>query len=497
MPARTFATEDQRAFAEWSGDYNPIHLDPIAARRTLAGKCIVHGMHLVLWALDAWLHEANGLPPGRRLARLTARFHAPVLVGEQVGFRIASASPDGFDLSLIDADGVCAKISCVLERGTALVGVVAADAPAACLPANPEFAMVGGMSGAVCLYAPPASRAAFRAANEQLGAMTTAALMAASRVVGMCCPGENSLLSEVVLTFEAGQTGGELLWHVVQTDPRFSLVTIAVQSQGLNGQIRSFYRSPPNRLPSLSQLSGKIRADVFADQTALIVGGGRGLGEMTAKIVALGGGRVILTYRTGLVDAERVLQDIRGYGGAADAFRFDVQDGTDLTQTLQRIGSIPTHLYYFATPRIFGKRRRDFQPPLFDRFIEVYVKGFVETVMQTIAAGCQHLTCFYPSTVAIDEPTEELSEYVAAKAAGEEICRHLTLFRKDVEVFVSRLPRTQTDQTSTLIKWPAASPFDVMLPIVERMSGIASSRSGLRDAGTPLTLRKPHDAASA
>ena len=52
LASRTFASDDQALFASLAGDFNPIHLDPIAARRTQAGTVVVHGMHAVLWALD-------------------------------------------------------------------------------------------------------------------------------------------------------------------------------------------------------------------------------------------------------------------------------------------------------------------------------------------------------------------------------------------------------------------------------------------------------------
>ena len=49
----------------------------------------------------------------------------------------------------------------------------------------------------------------------------------------------------------------------------------------------------------------------FAGSTALIVGGSRGLGALTAKILAAGGGKVIITYATGRADAEDLTEEIR------------------------------------------------------------------------------------------------------------------------------------------------------------------------------------------
>lgn len=55
MGRRAFSEADQRAFAALSGDANPLHVDAAVARRTVFGHCVVHGVHQVLWALEAWL----------------------------------------------------------------------------------------------------------------------------------------------------------------------------------------------------------------------------------------------------------------------------------------------------------------------------------------------------------------------------------------------------------------------------------------------------------
>ena len=52
MTQRIFTSDDQLAFAKLSGDYNPLHLDPVLARRLIFGHQVVHGVHALLWSLD-------------------------------------------------------------------------------------------------------------------------------------------------------------------------------------------------------------------------------------------------------------------------------------------------------------------------------------------------------------------------------------------------------------------------------------------------------------
>src|SRR5262245_58388038 len=75
---KTFTFDDQRRFAAVSGDRNPMHMDPIAARLTQAGAPVVHGIHLLRWALDVFAGQETSRP----MRRIHVRFNKFVYVGE-------------------------------------------------------------------------------------------------------------------------------------------------------------------------------------------------------------------------------------------------------------------------------------------------------------------------------------------------------------------------------------------------------------------------------
>ena len=83
---KTIADEDVRAFAELTGDRNPVHLDEEYAASTRFGRRIAHGM-LGASLISAVL--ANELP-GRGTVYLsqTLRFTAPVFLGDTVTARV-------------------------------------------------------------------------------------------------------------------------------------------------------------------------------------------------------------------------------------------------------------------------------------------------------------------------------------------------------------------------------------------------------------------------
>ncbi|HEX8354497.1 MAG TPA: MaoC family dehydratase [Pyrinomonadaceae bacterium] len=84
--SRTVTDEDVRAFAEVTGDRNPVHLDEEYAKGTRFGRRIAHGM-LGASLISAVL--ANDLP-GRGTVYLsqTLRFTAPVFLGDTVTARV-------------------------------------------------------------------------------------------------------------------------------------------------------------------------------------------------------------------------------------------------------------------------------------------------------------------------------------------------------------------------------------------------------------------------
>ena len=54
LAVRKFTSADQIQFATVSGDCNPMHVDAVQARRMQSGAPVVHGIHLLLWALDSY-----------------------------------------------------------------------------------------------------------------------------------------------------------------------------------------------------------------------------------------------------------------------------------------------------------------------------------------------------------------------------------------------------------------------------------------------------------
>ena len=96
-------SEDLARYAVASGDTNPLHLDPAFARKAGFPDVIVHGM-LTMALLGRLVTESF---PARRVLGFSARFGAPLGVGEAVTCRARLGGRDarGTTLELEAAAG--------------------------------------------------------------------------------------------------------------------------------------------------------------------------------------------------------------------------------------------------------------------------------------------------------------------------------------------------------------------------------------------------------
>jgi acyl dehydratase len=469
LAIREFSIDDQMRFAHWSQDFNPMHTDALQARRTQAGEPVVHGIHLLLWALDALSAEHPNLP---KTCRFRVKFGKFVPLDEPVSAELVHIGPEGVLIKICVSGAQRSSIKIEFESMTG----EAIDLPAPLdrldtfshKPTTLSFEELDGRSG----YVPfpvnhDQAEELFPATAQWLGTRRIAALAASTRLVGMVCPGLHSIYAELSFSTCPDSVPDELLsFQVNQTDPRFRLAFMDIGGGGLTGTVKSIARTPPVEQATMQSLSRQIGPSEFSGSIALIIGGSRGLGELTAKMIASGGGHVIITWRSGKDDAEKVAQEIRAAGGKCETVPYDVYK--PVREQLSCLTESPTHAYYFATPAIFRPQAGTFVPSRLEDFLSVYVNGFWE-LSQALRERSPQLSLFYPSSVSVADRPAGMTEYSMAKAAGEILCADMNKTMAPMRVTTSRLPRLPTDQTATIRTVETACPVETMLPLVREV----------------------------
>jgi NAD(P)-dependent dehydrogenase (short-subunit alcohol dehydrogenase family) len=282
--------------------------------------------------------------------------------------------------------------------------------------------------------------------------------------VGMACPGLHSLFAGLDITCDpVAEPARALAYAVSKSDARFRSLKIDVAGSSIAGRLDAFARQPPPVQPGMAEVAARVRKGAFAGQRALIVGGSRGLGEVTAKILAAGGGQPVITYRDSKREAEAIAADIAQAGERCDIIRYDALEPA--AGQLNGIGAVDC-CYYFATARIFQRKSAVYRPDRLRTFLNYYVDGFHDLCTALSHHREARIGVFFPSTSAISEQTAGVAEYAMAKAAGEILANNLNVFLPNIHVVSRRLPRILTDQTATVGVATAHDALDVMLPIV-------------------------------
>lgn len=461
----TFTAADQERFAELSGDRNPVHMDARAARRTQAGAPVVHGVNGVLTALERL--SAAG-EPLESLASVKAQFPKFIYLDVPIEVRIARRNDAGLKAELATEDAIVTILD--LKFGARKPGTPFANDVSDALEDTPRvltFSDADNQRGRLTIGKSAAFQDAYPSLCAAIDARRVEALALLSTIVGMQCPGLHSLFSGFSMQLtEPADDAATVTWGTIRTDERFRLITMQARGGGIEGDVQAFMRVEPVEMPSIADIAAKVDPTEFAQRKALVIGGSRGLGAATAKILAAGGGQVFVTYATGGADAENVVAEINGKHGPTAAASLMCDVSGDIGSQLSGLPADITHIYYFATPRIGHQSAKVYARGRIDALLSVYADGFAR-VMQWAATrnANKPLTVMYPSTVFIDERPKGMTEYAMAKAAGEILATDLASAH-GFRLTMPRIPRVLTDQTASILPIETADTVDVMLPLL-------------------------------
>ena len=485
--------QDSWNFACLSGDFNPLHVDPVAARRLQFGGTVCHGVHLVLKALDLAV-TAQYLEPAE-IETMSAVFSGSARTGCVVDVEV-NPEPERSRIRFVASSEGRALFTTTISLAESRP---AGPLPLDCVPAereapeSPQFPDAGSVSI-------PSSSVELRMnstlfgelfpslARRPLGSLLTADLLATTEIVGMKCPGMHSIYSEFKLRrreHDPSRLENRMSYAIDRVDPRFRSVRLRVTGRTFEGTLGTFFRAPAVKQVMLSELANRVEPGRFVGQRALVVGGSRGLGELVSKILLAGGADVTLSYVHGREDAERVQAEALGAGATARIFALDA--GSPISESVGRmIRELRlSHLYYLATPYIGKQSPNSWNPSLFDNYCQIYVHGFRAVVEAAIASdtASRGLTVLYPSSIFLDRAEAGFAEYCAAKAAGERLCDHLAL-QPGVTVNRPRLPRMQTDQNSSFMGVEGHDPLPIMLKLLLSLHPVNSDAPAIQNGHT-------------
>ena len=466
---RVYSDADQQRFAAESRDFNPIHVDPVAARRLISGRQVVHGIHVLIQALDLWRSSESA--HGGELA-VQCNFVHPISVGTRVAFAVL---PDWRGQRRLAA----------MVDGRAATELLLGDASernpdTAVAPArSPTRRLLGALSAP--LDEPPESlvdqcidiepwhnslAAMYPHAAALLGPAALGDLTRLSFVVGMVCPGLHSVFLSLQFRTRPTSGSGPLQTTVLRYDPRYRLFFVAFRG-AIEGELRAMRRPLPVAQPRAADLATMATSGSWTGRRALVIGGSRGLGETTAKLLAPSGCDLTITYANGRDDAMAVAADIGALGrGRCEIAALDLS--RSFVPPPDVVAEVLNAVFYFATPRIDPQQDGAFRRNAFDEFVAFYVERFCELCLWLERAG-HPVRVYLPSTTFITQRPKGMTEYVMAKSAAELLADDLNRTLRHVHIVHTRLPRLATDQTALVPQLAVSDNVATLLSVLQAM----------------------------
>ena len=229
-----------------------------------------------------------------------------------------------------------------------------------------------------------------------------------------------------------------------------SLILLSINGNGINGRISTMFRPLPVNQPNITDIYKKLKKINFKGKVALIIGGSRGLGEYTAKMLASGGAVVIITYSEGKNDAIKIKNEINKFGSTCYCIKMNVIKPKAAFREIKLLNLDITHVYYFASPKIKESRNLNIDKILYKKYLIIYVMAFKSIIKLMCGSYSNNFILFYPSTIYATEGSNLFKEYINSKLKAEEVINKFNSNSKKDFIYSARLPRLFTDQNPNL-----------------------------------------------
>lgn len=450
--------EESICFAKLSGDFNPIHIDPVYSRRLLFGETIVHGLHVVLLAINEFAKKAA--PSDEVLKELKVKFLKAIVTESCFKVKIIRHKLSVYEAIILQNEYVMQKIQFSTVRNGGKRVEVKNRAFVAEQPQEQVLEGLDDAGGQVELsIEKELATHLFPHALDWIGGKSLANILACTRIVGMKCPGLNSIFISLNIEINSFITNYETIdYKVNMYRKEMGLIKIDIKSIGLKGDMEVILRNPPVSQPLLAEFNSIILKSTFDKCNVVIFGGSRGIGEAIAKMFSAGGGKVLITYFQGKTDAEAIQREINAYGGDCSITHYDALNPNGSSPV---IDWIPTDFVYCPTPPITPSKK--WSSERFKLYCDYYVISLIKCLewLSDKWSFEKKPNFYFLSTSFLNSPENSLKEYMAAKSAGE-IAGTAWSNKRNINFVVKRLPRLPTDQTNGLASVYLESMCDVL-----------------------------------
>lgn len=431
------------AMARSTGDYSSLHMNSEFARRTRYRQRIVHGMLPIALAYMLYTNgRANRLQ--LCLEKLVCRFTGALCINDEIMFSFSDGSSE---------DQILFEIRNVRDQSVATSGQfffrvserVAQESDAPTLFQQPLAEQVlmptevlAGREESLTFTATRACMQAWIALlpeslQDRFGSGDADenfnAALAVSTLIGMRLPGRFATFMDLTTQFDADITHGDSvsLRATVASAPsatnrtRLALSWICNGIEIGRGQANTLVNPVNTSSPSSAALRQTMSLGIEG-KVALVTGSSRGIGEVTARLLAMHGAKTVVHYYNGQTDALAVVDDIHKNGGSAIAVQGDLRKADDIARMFKEI-----HAAFGGVDILVNNAVSKFAP---NNLLAVSANDYLEELNVSLFGMHECCRLALPhmqeqqwgkivnlGTIATEEPVSGQSVYIAVKSA--------------------------------------------------------------------------------
>jgi len=510
------------SFARLSGDYNSMHMDPEVARRSRFRRTIVHGMLPFSFISMIQHHFKEGQIS---FTRLSAHFNKPVFVNDVISLTVTHKEKKrhtfsfnaewyrkGTDELLLVAKGLfelqplkdhntenptSSRSSFLTEsvsENRYTIEELDNQRETLFYELDPELIEQYNRDVLSSAWQPepgPACRC-----------QNLCSTLLLSTLVGMRLPGRYATFTRFHISFDNTiQFNRPCVLQAelsrVSREAEHIEATFSITDNNelmASGRYEVSIGSAPKIMLTCDEIRESHLDLGLSGKVALITGASRGIGETTAKLLAMHGVKAVVTYLHGKTDAEKIVREIKAAGGEAFASRCDI---TSDEQVYSLVSAIVDR--YESIDILINNAVKEFSPKdVLDLDWDDYL-GELEVSVKGMHACCKAVIPLFKKTgggkiinmssVAVANPVTGQSRYITAKSAIEGYTKSLAIelakFNIQVNLVVPNM--TDTDLVSVIPafyreKMAVSGPYHRHVKPIEVAQGIAYLASNWSDA---------------
>ena len=288
-----------------------------------------------------------------------------------------------------------------------------------------------------------------------------------SYFIGSVYPGHGAIISNIELNMSDLKVNNLKKKYQIQLkyfNKKINSSIILIKRKN-SFKITTFFLPKKKKDHEFKYLKKKIKNKEFKNSKSLIIGGSRGLGLATSKILIFGGADVYITYRKNFVKLKKELSSFSNFSKKIKFIKYDINNAA----SYKRLNKLNiNNIFYFATPKIFIEKKDIFEKSNFENFNNYYIYKFFE-ICRLFEKNKKKIKVFFPSTNALNKSNFlNLNEYSMSKSAAEILIKNLNKFYDFVKISILRLPRIDTDQTANIMKIKSLNPTKKMIPLIKK-----------------------------